>query len=116
MKDAVGDDDQLRRRPRGRDPPPVAPHRQEPQVRAARALVHRSIDEIIASRRRTDESQWPDDLLTRLMKVRDEQTGQAMSEGLLRDESITTFFAGHETTATHHDLRLVRARREPGRR
>jgi cytochrome P450 len=70
------------------------------KYRAARALVHRSIDEIIARRRRTDESQWPDDLLTRLMKVRDEQTGQAMSEGLLRDESLTIFVAGHETTAT----------------
>ncbi len=66
---------------------------------AARDLVHRSIGGIIAQRRGTDEAQWPDDLLSRLMKARDEETGQAMSESLLRDESITTFFAGHETTA-----------------
>jgi len=66
---------------------------------AARALVHGAIERIIAQRRSTDEAQWPDDLLSRLMKVRDEETGQAMSESLLRDESITTFFAGHETTA-----------------
>ena len=66
---------------------------------AARKLVHHSIAALIAQRRATDESQWPDDLLSRLMKVRDEETGQAMSENLLRDESITTFFAGHETTA-----------------
>ena len=66
---------------------------------AARKLVHQSITALIAQRRATDESQWPDDLLTRLMKARDEETGQAMSENLLRDESITTFFAGHETTA-----------------
>jgi cytochrome P450 len=66
---------------------------------AARELVHRSIAGLIAQRRAMDEAQWPDDLLSRLMKARDEETGQAMSEHLLRDESITTFFAGHETTA-----------------
>jgi cytochrome P450 len=66
---------------------------------AARELVNRSISKLIAQRRATDESTWPDDLLSRLMKTRDDETGQAMSESLLRDESITTFFAGHETTA-----------------
>jgi cytochrome P450 len=66
---------------------------------AARELVHRSISTLIEQRRGIDEAQWPDDLLSRLMKARDEETGQAMSEILLRDESITTFFAGHETTA-----------------
>jgi cytochrome P450 len=66
---------------------------------AARTLVHGSIADLIARRRGADETQWPDDLLSRLMKVRDEETGQPMSENLLRDESITTFFAGHETTA-----------------
>ena len=33
------------------------------------------------------------------MQARDEETGERMTESLLRDESITTFFAGHETTA-----------------
>jgi len=33
------------------------------------------------------------------MEARDPDTGEAMSETLLRDESITMFFAGHETTA-----------------
>ncbi len=33
------------------------------------------------------------------MQARDEETGEPMSEELLRDEMITTFFAGHETTA-----------------
>ncbi|MDC0722508.1 cytochrome P450 [Nannocystis bainbridge] len=66
---------------------------------AARELVNRSITSLIAQRRATDEANWPDDLLSRLMKARDEETGQPMSESLLRDESITAFFAGHETTA-----------------
>jgi cytochrome P450 len=61
--------------------------------------VHVYIDGLIAQRRTMPETEWPDDLLTRLMQVRDDETGEPMSEGLLRDESITTFFAGHETTA-----------------
>jgi cytochrome P450 len=69
------------------------------KYKAAREMVHRTIAALIEQRRATDESRWPDDLLSRLMKARDEETGQAMSEVLLRDESITTFFAGHETTA-----------------
>ncbi|MFO0563153.1 MAG: cytochrome P450 [Polyangiales bacterium] len=66
---------------------------------AARDLVHGLIADLIARRRAIDEAQWPDDLLSRLMRTRDEETGRPMSESLLRDESITTFFAGHETTA-----------------
>jgi cytochrome P450 len=66
---------------------------------AARALVRRSIAEIISSRRATAPEEWPEDLLTRLMTARDEETGEMMSETLLRDEAITAFVAGHETTA-----------------
>lgn len=64
-----------------------------------RRYVHGAIEHIIAERRAQEPSEWPDDLLTRLMKARDEETGEAMSELLLRDESLTIFFAGHETTA-----------------
>lgn len=65
----------------------------------SRHQVHTYINSVIAQRRAIPEADWPNDLLTRLMRARDEETGQAMSESLLRDESITTFFAGHETTA-----------------
>jgi cytochrome P450 len=65
----------------------------------ARDKVHRLINALIAQRRRLPEVQWPDDLLTRLMQACDEETGESMAESLLRDESITLFFAGHETTA-----------------
>jgi len=75
------------------------PARKNRKYLAARDLVHRSIRALIAKRRAKDEAEWPDDLLSRLMKARDEETGQAMSESLLRDESITTYVAGHETTA-----------------
>jgi cytochrome P450 len=33
------------------------------------------------------------------MEMRDEETGEGMSEKQLRDEVLITFFAGHETTA-----------------
>ena len=65
----------------------------------AREMVHSYINSVIAQRRALPESEWPNDLLSRLMQARDEETGEAMPENLLRDESITTFFAGHETTA-----------------
>lgn len=66
---------------------------------AARDFTNEMIRKLIAERRRIPQEKWPDDLLARLMNARDEETGQAMSESLLRDESITMFFAGHETTA-----------------
>lgn len=65
----------------------------------ARHKVHTYLHSIIVQRRALPETDWPNDLLTRLMQARDEETGEPMSESLLRDESITTFFAGHETTA-----------------
>ncbi len=69
------------------------------RYREARHRVHTYINGVIAQRRGLPEQDWPDDLLTRLMQARDEETGETMSESLLRDEAITTFFAGHETTA-----------------
>ena len=65
----------------------------------ARDMVHTYIHSMLALRRARPEDEWPNDLLSRLMLARDEETGLPMSEHLLRDESITTFFAGHETTA-----------------
>jgi cytochrome P450 len=66
---------------------------------AARTRVHDYINGVIAQRRAQPPESWPNDLLTRLMQARDEETGEPMSDTLLRDESITIFFAGHETTA-----------------
>ena len=62
----------------------------------ARDAVRGYIDAVVRERRASGER--PDDLLTRLMEARDED-GRPMAESLLQDESITMFFAGHETTA-----------------
>ena len=66
---------------------------------AARDAVHGFIEDLIARRRAMPEDRWPSDLLTRLMGARDDETGESMADSLVRDESITMFFAGHETTA-----------------
>jgi cytochrome P450 len=65
----------------------------------ARERIHSYIHTLIGQRRALPKAEWPNDLLTRLMQTRDEETGEPMPEDLLRDEMITTFFAGHETTA-----------------
>lgn len=41
----------------------------------------------------------PADLLTMLLMARDEDTGEGMSDKQLRDEAITLYSAGHETSA-----------------
>lgn len=63
----------------------------------ARAEVHAFIGGVIAERRAMANPPG-DDLLAKLMDARNPD-GDRMAESLLRDESITMFFAGHETTA-----------------
>ena len=56
------------------------------------------IDRFVQDRRRTDTGR--DDLLSRLLRATDSETGGgAMTDRQLRDEAITLFTAGHETTA-----------------
>jgi cytochrome P450 len=68
-------------------------------LRFRRAI--RRLDEviysIIAGPRAGDEDTG--DLLSMLLRVRDEETGEGMSDRQLRDEVLTIFLAGHETTA-----------------
>ncbi|SDB93639.1 Cytochrome P450 [Raineyella antarctica] len=74
--------------------------------RVARDEVHGYLEGIIAQRQAVPTpdvtvptgSPHVPDLLDRLMAARDDE-GRPMSAKLLRDESITVFFAGHETTA-----------------
>ncbi|MDV7215875.1 cytochrome P450 [Streptomyces prunicolor] len=65
--------------------------------------VMRGLDDliyrIIAERRRPDAPTGGGDLLDMLLAARDADTGQGMTDRELRDEVITTFAAGHETTA-----------------
>jgi cytochrome P450 len=56
------------------------------------------IDRLIATRTRNPQSS-PKDLLARLVAARDEETGARMTAQEVRDNIITIFMAGHETTA-----------------
>jgi cytochrome P450 len=65
----------------------------------ARQLTHRYVQQLIAQRRALPTDQWPEDVLTKLLTARDEETGATVSDQLLLDNGITLFVAGHETTA-----------------
>jgi cytochrome P450 len=69
--------------------PTWVPSRRNHRYFKARDLVHNSIAALIAERRAIHETDWPSDLLSRLMEARDPDTGEVMTETLLRDESIT---------------------------
>jgi cytochrome P450 len=58
----------------------------------------RAVDELISSRAHDPNAQ-PKDLLARLVAARDAETGGGMTANEVRDEVVTIFMAGHETTA-----------------
>jgi cytochrome P450 len=68
-----------------------------PEFRRAVATLDRIVNRIVAERRASGESR--DDLLSMLLEARDEETGEGMTDRQLRDELVTLFLAGHETTA-----------------
>ncbi|GAB3560122.1 cytochrome P450 [Spirosoma fluminis] len=68
------------------------------RFRKAGALVDSFIYGVIGQRRQNQPTQH-DDLLDMLLNAEDEETGERMSDQQLRDECVTLFAAGHETTA-----------------
>jgi cytochrome P450 len=55
------------------------------------------VQHVLTLRRRGEGE--PDDLLSLLLAARDEETGEGLTDRQLRDEIMTIFLAGHETTA-----------------
>jgi cytochrome P450 len=53
------------------------------------------------------------DLLTKLLAARDEDDGQTMTDKQVRDEVLTLFLAGHETTAVASTWALYLLSRHP---
>jgi cytochrome P450 len=71
------------------------------RVRRARS-AHRAFDAVIArliAERMATAASGPNDLLARLTAARDEETGGSMTAREVRDQVVTIFLAGHETTA-----------------
>jgi cytochrome P450 len=100
------------------------------RLRRAVRQLDRIVHDIIGNRRRSDEDRG--DLLSMLLHARVEEDGGGMTDQQLRDEVLTLFLAGHETTALvlswawyllsthpgaearlHAELRAVRGGRTP---
>jgi cytochrome P450 len=69
-----------------------------PRFREALNMMMEIVERIIADRREGGKDH--DDLLATLLQVRDEATGEGMSDELLRHQVVTLLLAGYETTAS----------------
>lgn len=74
------------------------PTRNNLKFNQAQKILDQSIQRIV-DQRRTQSQAEQHDLLAMLMEARDEETGEGMTDRQLRDELITLFSAGHETSA-----------------
>ena len=68
------------------------------QRRDAREVLYEIIDRLIADRRAQGNAADSGDLLSMLLQSRDE-AGDRMSDAEVRDQLVTLFVAGHETTS-----------------
>jgi cytochrome P450 len=78
--------------------PLVVPTPGNRRFRKALAALDQIMNTLIAERRR-EGATGKGDLLEMLMTARDPETGEGMTDVQLRDEAMTIFTAGHETTA-----------------
>lgn len=74
------------------------PGRRTRELRRALGVLERRVARMIDERRGSAAAR--DDLLSRLLAARDEDDGATMTDRQVRDEVLTLFVAGHETTAT----------------
>jgi len=79
-------------------PPLFLPTPANRRFKAALAYLDAMVYRIIKERREGGERQG--DFLDLLLEARDEASGEGMCDQQLRDEVLTVFVAGHETTAT----------------
>jgi cytochrome P450 len=78
----------------------------------AKRRIDATIFRIIESRRRGASGKH--DLLAMLMEARDEDDGSAMTDEQLRDECVTIFLAGHETTSNALSWAIACLAQSPG--
>lgn len=84
------------------------------RLKAALRLIDGALKGIIDARRAAPGPAGErDDLLAMLMETRDEETGEGMTDEQLRDEVITLYIAGHETTANALSWAWVLLSRHP---
>ena len=81
------------------------------KFKQALGIIDAVIYGIIEQRRKTSWAQ--NDLLEMLLKARDDSSGEKMTDRQIRDEVITIFSAGHETTANLLSWTLYLLARHP---
>jgi cytochrome P450 len=79
------------------DPPLFIPTPTNQRFKRSLALIDQFLYGIIRKRRQSVGEEG--DLIAQLLKAEDETTGTTITDQQLRDEVVTIFFAGHETTA-----------------
>jgi cytochrome P450 len=77
--------------------PPILPTRDDRIFRESVQRLDQIVYGIIENRRHADQED--NDLLSMLIAAKDADSGEYMTDQQLRDEVITLFLAGHETTA-----------------
>lgn len=82
------------------DPPLAVPIPSNRRFLQSRANLDRIVYDLIADRRQQTDAEDSGEFLSILMDVRDEETGEGMSDLEIRDEIMTFLFAGHETVST----------------
>lgn len=92
------------------EPVPV-PTRDRIRLFKALRLLDARIQRMTDERRRSGQTR--DDVLSRLLAARDEDDGSFMTDRQVRDEAMTLFVAGHETTATSTTWALYFLSRNP---
>jgi cytochrome P450 len=73
------------------------PTRRNREARRAIATIDAIIYRLIAARHAAGTDLG--DVLSTLVLARDEESGEGMPDRQIRDEAVTLFLAGHETTA-----------------
>jgi cytochrome P450 len=92
-------------------PPASWPTPDNRRAARARRALYAVIDELIAHRQRTGAG--GEDLLSRLLRARDPDTGEPMDLQQVRDEALIFLLAGHETTSTALTFTLHLLARHP---
>jgi cytochrome P450 len=88
----------------------MIPSRRTRELRGALEVLERRVQQMIADRR-SATAEHPD-LLSALLEAREED-GSRMSDRQVRDEILTLFIAGHETTASGLSWSLYSLARNP---
>jgi cytochrome P450 len=91
--------------------PIMVPGERTRELKAALEVLERRVERMIDDRRNATGDEHPD-LLSALLGARDED-GSRMSDRQVRDEILTLFIAGHETTASGLAWSLYSLARDP---